>query len=92
VLNLSCSTDREKRDKERSSSKISVRKFSIIVFYVIVVPWVSRVHQLQQLFGIVVRTNSIHPTMIQLANVSHTVRGPLATAEALVVLATINPR
>ena len=27
--------------------------------------------------------------MIQLANVSQTVRGPLATAEALVVLATI---
>ena len=30
--------------------------------------------------------------MIQLANVSQTDRGPLATAEALVVLATIHPR
>ena len=31
-------------------------------------------------------------TMIQLANVSETVGGPLATAKALVVLATIHPR
>ena len=31
-------------------------------------------------------------TMIQLANVSHTVGGQLATVEAFVVLATIHPR
>ena len=31
-------------------------------------------------------------TMILLANVSHTVGGPLATAKALVVLATIHLR
>ena len=30
--------------------------------------------------------------MIQLANVSQTVGGPLATAKALVVLATVHPR
>ena len=37
-------------------------------------------------------TDLYHDIMIQLANVSQTVGGQLARAEALVVLATIHPR